>query len=120
MTRRAPSALFGIFLLLCQILQGGMAAAMPCAGDLNDFVVCGTAREDCAGADHFRTVDAHTNPQSTHCRFCNSGACRMTHAPALSIALPPMLGFLPRSMEAPQPKVEHFTAPFEKILRPPK
>jgi hypothetical protein len=120
MIRRAPSALFGIFLLLCQVLQGGMAAAMPCADDFSDVVVCGAVHEDCAGADHVRAVDSHTHPAPTHCKFCDSGACRMAHSPALSIALPPIPGTLPQSVAAPQPRVEHFTAPFEEILRPPK
>lgn len=120
MTRRAPSALCGIFLLLCQILQGGMAAVMPCAGDFSDFVVCGAAHASSAGADQVRTADSHTNPAPTDCKFCESGACRMTHSPALSIALSPILGAFAQSVEAPQPRVEHVTAPFEEILRPPK
>jgi len=120
MIRRVPSALLGIFLLLFQILQGGMAAAMPCAEDYSDFVVCGAAHQDSAGTEHVRPADTHTNPAPTHCRFCDSGACRMTHSPALSIALPPVLATLPASAAAPQPRVEHFTAPFEEILRPPK
>ena len=120
MTRRVPSALFGIFLLLCQILQGGMAAAMPCAGDFSDFVVCDVTHAGSAGANHVREVDCHTDPAPTHCKFCESGACRMTHAPALSIALAPILGACAQSVAAPQPRAEHFTAPFEEILRPPK
>lgn len=107
MTRRTPSALFGIFLLLCQIVQGGMAAAMPCAGDFSDFVVCGAA-------------DTYTDPAPTNCTFCDSGACRMAHSPALSIRLAPIPGALPQSVAAPPLRVGRFTAPFEEILRPPK
>ena len=120
MTRRAPSALFGIFLLLCQLLQGGMAAAMPCVGDFNDFVVCGATHASSAGSDHVRATDSQPNPAPTHCRFCDSGACRTAHSPALSIALSPIVGVLPQTVVAPSPSVEHFTAPFERILRPPK
>lgn len=112
--------MFGIFLLLCQILRGGVAAAMPCAGDLSDFVVCGAVHASNAGRNHVDEVDCHTNPAPTHCKSCESGACRMTHAPALSIALSPILGAFAQSAAAPQPRIGHFTAPIEEILPPPK
>ena len=121
MNRRVSSAWFGILLLLSQILQGGLAAAVPCPDDFNDFVVCGAAvQEDCAAGDHVRAVHSHTNPAPTHCKFGDSGACRTTHAPALSIALSPMLATLPQAVEASPPRVEHLAAPLERILRPPK
>jgi hypothetical protein len=112
--------LFGIFLLLCQVLQGGMAAAMPCAGDFNDFVACDVIRAGSAGAVHVRAAGPRGNPAPTHCAFCDSGACRMTHSPALSIALAPIPGTLRQSVASPQLRVAHITAPFERILRPPK
>jgi hypothetical protein len=120
MIRRAPSALLSILLLLLQILQGGMAVAMPCAADVSDFVVCGAAHDGSAGTEHASPAGNHTHPAPAHCRLCDSGACRMTHSPALSVVLPPIQATLPQSVATPQPRIEHFTAPFEEILRPPK
>jgi len=119
-TRRFPSAVFGIFLLLGQILQGGMAASMPCPDDFNDLIVGGAVHEECSGAAHVAAADCHTSPVPTHCRFCDSGACRMTHVPALSVAFSPGPAMLQHSLEAPQLRVARFRASFDKILRPPK
>lgn len=120
MNRRASSALLGMLLLLSQIVQGGMAAAMPCAEDFGGFVVCGAGHAESTVAEHARPADRHTCPAPAHCRLCDSGACRVAHSPALSIALPPIPRAPPQAVSAPQPRVERCTAPFEEILRPPK
>lgn len=120
MSRRTSSAIFGIFLLLSQILQGGMAASVPCADDDIAIVDCSGVREECAGAEHFASADSPISHAPIHCKFCDSGACRATHVPALSIALSPITVTIQHSLEAPQPRVEHFRASFDKILRPPR
>lgn len=120
MTRRLPSALLGICLLLGQILQGGMAASMPCEDDFDGSFVGGAVHDECSGAAPVAAADCHTSPVPTHCQFCDSGACRMTHVPALSAAFSPGPAMLQQSLEAPQPRVARFKASFDKILRPPK
>jgi hypothetical protein len=97
-----------------------MAASMPVPDDVNGLVVCGAVYEECSGAAHVAAADCHTSPVPTHCQFCDSGACRMTHVPALSIAFSPGLALLQDSLEPPQPRVARFKASFDKILRPPK
>jgi hypothetical protein len=111
--------LFGILLLVSQIVQGGMVASVPCADDFNEFTVS-TTSHDCAGATDAARMDSPPNHAPTHCKRCDSGACRITNAPALAILPGAVIDTLHPRLEAPQPCLGPFKKPFDKILRPPK
>jgi len=117
--RRTASALFGIFLLVSQVVQGGMAASVPCADDCNGYGVS-PASHDCAGLADVAPKDSPPNHVPTHCTRCDSGACRITHAPALAVSPGAVIDTLQHSLVAPQLRADRCKTPFDKILRPPK
>lgn len=119
MKRQAVSALFAVLLLIGQVAQGVMAAAMPCEADFVGYTIC--VVEEAVGGDH-----ASHAPQGSpmdqlpeHCRLCASGACTFAHAPALGVT-PEVAPRLPLvSVPPSEPSVRAFDSPLFAILRPP-
>ena len=119
MKRRAVSALFAVLLLIGQVAQGVMAAAMPCEADFVGYTICVedevVAGDDASHASQGSPIDQL--PQ--HCRLCASGACTFAHATALGMT-PEVAMRLPLASVPPsEPRVRAFDSPLFAILRPP-
>lgn len=107
-----------------QLFQGVLAASVPCDDDAPGVLVpsvtaapSGTPHET-AAAHHCDTTARQLHQQ--HCRFCGSGACHMTHVPALAVAFTALAQTRLQTLDAPAPAVEPFDFKFDLILRPPK
>jgi hypothetical protein len=119
MNRQAVPALFAVLLLIAQVAQGVMAAAMPCETDFVGYTIC--VVEDNFDGDH-----ASHAPQGSpsdrlpeHCAFCASGACAFAHVPALGV-MPDVAARVPLASIPPsEPRVRAFVSPQFAILRPP-
>lgn len=119
MIRRATSALACVFLLLAQMLQASLAESMPCEHDSPGVLVpilagVGSALgDDCLGHSPVEGAPAH-------CTLCSSGACYMTHVPAMATVAAPILQ--PRAAMPPAARQCAGVPPmrFGRILRPPK
>ena len=123
MNRRARSALFGIFLMASQILQGGLAASVMCDDDSLGVLVPATVEQPTTTAQDEKPAHETTLPTSypeRHCKFSHTGACYMTHVPALAVALVPLQVVQQRALAAPAAAVGFFDFRFDLILRPPK
>lgn len=84
MKRQPISALFAVLLLIGQVAQGVMAAALPCEADFVGYYTPCVAAEVFDG-DHesHASQGSQSNELPQHCRLCASGACTIAHAPAL-------------------------------------
>jgi hypothetical protein len=124
MTRRTRSALFGIFLVASQILQGGLAAMVSCSDDSPGVLVPALSEpsavsHDVVAARGFNIADCPIHRQQ-HCIFCGTGGCHMAHVPALGMTLVPLFGIRLHALDAPAPAVDSYDFQFDVILRPPK
>lgn len=120
MKRQAVSALFAILLMIGQVAQGVMAAALPCETDHVGNAICGGAED--LGGDH-----ASHAPQGSpsdqlpqHCSLCASGACTFAHVPALGVTSEVAVRLPLASVPPSEPSVRAFESPLFAILRPPK
>jgi hypothetical protein len=123
MNRRARSALFGIFLMASQILQGGLAASVMCDDDSLGVLVPATVEQPTTTAQDEKPAHETTLPTSypeRHCKFSHTCACYMTHVPALAVALVPLPGVQPLTPDVSAPAVGLLDFRFDLILRPPK
>lgn len=118
MKRQAVSALIAVLLLIGQVAQGAMAAALPCEADYGGYTIW--VVEHVLDSDRSHSTQGSPSDQlPQHCRLCASGACTIAHVPALGVTPEVAARVPPASVPPGEPRVRAFDSPLFAILRPP-
>ena len=118
MARRMRSALLCIFLLTVHLIEGTVAAAVPCADDSPGvLVVCAVdpPASTAASAQCDGTL-AHVD----QCPFCSAGGCQLTHVPTLVQVFADVRFARQPCCDTPALKTDALRFQNDRILRPPK
>ena len=115
MARRPALAIIALVLVLCHLMQGVVAAAMPCA-DTDDLT--------CPAMQSLHCVDPSATGMTTSpdapCMFCLDGGCQLTHAPSMVWQHGALPTFAPAPPQAAPCGVIPLESRLDTILRPPK
>jgi hypothetical protein len=119
MPSRLHSALLCLFLLASHLIEGNVAAAVPCAGDSPGVLTPSAAVAQVSSAPRSAQID-DSSLAAEHCPFCSAGGCQIAQLPVLAQAFTEVgVSTRPPCIADALP-TDAFRLQADRILRPPK